>query len=94
MSSKSTNYLMQNKVFSWIALGTAGLLLIPLFGGWPWTISDFVIMGILIFGSATLFILLARRFQKQRIIIGIALALAFLWLWAELAVGLFTNWGS
>jgi len=101
---------MQNKIFFWIALTTAFLLLLPFLAmkfDWRfpdpgnsvsdkvvWTQSDFIIMGILLFGSGSLYVLVARRVSKHRLIIGIALALAFMWLWAELAVGVFTNWGS
>ena len=31
---------------------------------------------------------------KNRLAIGIVVAAVLLWLWAELAVGVFTNWGS
>jgi len=61
-----------------------------------WQIGDFIIMGALIFGTASLFILSAKKIQKKshRILLAIALFLGFVWLWAELAVGIFTNWGN
>lgn len=60
-----------------------------------WTLSDFIVMGILILGISSLFVLVAKMTPKKyRTIIGIGFLLAFLWLWAELAVGIFTNWGS
>jgi len=51
-------------------------------------------MGTLIFGMGSLYALVARRVRKHRFIIGGVFVLTFLWLWAELAVGVFTNWGS
>jgi len=58
-----------------------------------WALSDFIVMGTLLFGMSSLYVLI-RRIGKHRLVIGIAFLLAFLWLWAELAVGVFTNWGS
>lgn len=90
---------MQNKVFIWLALATGLILLVPLIAMQftdevAWTFSDFAVMGALIFGTGSVFVLLARRTRKHRIAIGLVLLAAFLWLWAELAVGIFTNWGS
>lgn len=65
--------------------------------GVNWTLFDFIVMGgALIFGISTIFIVAARTIQKtsERVVVGIILAFAFLWLWTELAVGIFTNWGS
>lgn len=61
-----------------------------------WNFADFIVMGTLIFGLSSSFVLVAKKVQKksQKIAIGVAFALGFLWLWAELAVGVFTNWGS
>lgn len=74
-----------------IALATGLILLIPLLGDWPWTLSDFVIMGALLFGTRLTYELIARRLRntKKRVILGIVLAVAFLLIWVELAVGLF-----
>ena len=92
---------MQNKVFLWIALATGLILLIPLIAMQftsevNWTLWDFRAMGVLLFGTASLFVLAARKIRNNshRIAIGIAFAVALLYLWAELAVGIFTNWGS
>jgi hypothetical protein len=92
--------MMQNKAFLWIAMATGFILLIPLTSmrfnsEVNWTLFDFILMGTLLFGSSTVFVLTARRISKKyRAAIGIAFAAAILWLWAELAVGVFTNWGS
>jgi hypothetical protein len=88
-----------------VALITLGLLLIPLAlqltigtgvdgQGFNWTISDFVIIGSLIFVAGILIDWARRSAGKYRITAIALIVLAFLWLWAELAVGVFTNWGS
>jgi len=99
---------MKNKIFIWIALGTTFLLVLPLllmkfrvplydpgsgYGLLSWDFFDFIVMGALIFGTSSLFVLAARKIQKKshRIVLAIILLLGFLWLWAELAVGIFTN---
>ncbi|APU67266.1 MAG: hypothetical protein VX712_08000 [Bacteroidota bacterium] len=74
----------------------AGILLIPLIAMQftsevDWKSSDFVIMGILLFGTALIIELALRKFSstKSRIIAcGIILFALFL-IWAELAVGIF-----
>jgi hypothetical protein len=64
-------------------------LMIPLLGNWPWTGSDFVIMGILIFGAGTAYELISRFLPRRKMIVGIIVLLALLLAWAELAVGIF-----
>lgn len=101
---------MQNKVFVRIAFATGLILLIPFSfmqlqvqlpdqASTPseinWDLTDFIAMGTLIFGISSLFVLGGRKVHKQyRLVIGVISLILFLWLWAELAVGLFTNWGS
>lgn len=111
MKEKNTDIIMQNKVFVWIALGTAAILLIPLIAmqfnwvkpdptnpldqGVNWSLGDFVVMGTLLFGAGSLFVLVARVTpRKYRTLLGIAFVAALLYIWAELAVGIFTNLGS
>jgi hypothetical protein len=67
------------------------LLLVPLLGKWPWTLSDFVIMGMLLFGVGLIYELVVRKIgnKTRRIVFGVLLALAFLLIWADLAVGIF-----
>jgi hypothetical protein len=100
MKAKNSDIILQNKVFLWITLATGSILLIPLIamqftGEVNWTLLDFVTMGFLLLGTGSMFVLTARKIDKKyRVSIGIAFIIAFLWLWAELAVGVFTNWGS
>lgn len=100
MKAKKNDILMQNKVFGWIAIGTAMVLLLPLIAMQftnevNWSLGDFVIIGTLLFGSGSLFVYVARVTpRKYRLVIGALFVAIVLWIWAELAVGVFTNWGS
>ncbi len=99
MKTNSTDIIMQNNVFIWIALAISLILLIPLVAMQftdevAWSPIDFATASALLFGSGLVFTLAARRWRKYRVVIGIVLAAAFLWVWAELAVGVFTTWGS
>ncbi len=100
---------MQNNYILRPLIGTALILLVPLIamqfefsdidpgggaGGVNWTLSDFVVMGALLFITGCMLELAWRKTGKYRVIAMAGIAFAFLWLWAELAVGVFTNWGS
>ena len=93
MKIKNTDFLMQNKVILWVALGTGLLLLIPLIGmlvssKWNWGFFDFIFMGALIFGTGLTFVLVARQMNNlyYRIAVGVAGAAGFLLLWVNTAV--------
>ncbi len=82
-----------------ILLATIGILLIPFFAmqfdtGVNWSRSDFVIMGTILFVTGLLLDLVWRKAGKNRVLAAGVVIFLFLWLWVELAVGLFTNWGS
>lgn len=74
---------------------TAILLSIPLIGGMVsaevnWSLSDFVIGGLLIFVVSTVEVMLWRTLPKKRRWPVMLLLLAlFVVLWAEMAVGIF-----
>lgn len=97
---KSKTNTVKNSIVR-VALITAGLLMIPIVGkqvggGWNWTLSDFIIAGALIFITALIieFVRHAVRNNVQRIAFIAIILLGFVYIWAELAVGIFTNWGS
>lgn len=103
---RKEDILLHNKIFAWLALGTGLLLLIPAVimllnlvppnpsnpadQGFNWSPLDFVVAGILIYGTSSLFVLTARHTpRKYRLSIGLGFLAAFLYAWAELAVGVF-----
>lgn len=78
--------------FPWRATGWGGaafLLLLPLVANAPWTLSDFIVMGVLL-GAVGLLLELAARASGNlfyRAGAGIAVAAAFLLIWVNGAVG-------
>lgn len=63
--------------------------------GFNWTLSDYLVMAALILGVSSLFAVAAKILpRKYRLPAGVVCVGLFLYLWAELAVGIFTNWGS
>lgn len=61
-----------------------------------WGLEDLISVLILVLGAGSLFTLVVRYVHNpaHRALIGLAVVLLVLYLWAELAVGVFTNWGS
>ncbi|MBT8078768.1 MAG: hypothetical protein KJO31_09315 [Gammaproteobacteria bacterium] len=90
---------MRNGVFAWVALGACLVLLVPLIAMQftdevRWDTADFLVMGILLLGTGSLFVLVSRKVpRRRRAAVAIAFAAAFLYVWAELAVGLISNLG-
>ncbi len=100
MNLSLQRFVMRNSTFAWIALATVLLLSIPLIAMCftsevNWSIADFAIMGILLFGAGSAFVMIARKSpRKHWALIGMLLVVAVLYLWAELAVGVFTDLGN
>lgn len=100
MNSRTNGVLMRNSVFLWITIATGLLLLIPLIAMQftsevNWNMTDFVVMGLLLFSAGSVFVLVSRRSpHRRRVVIGVTVAAALLYIWAELAVGVFTNLGT
>lgn len=93
LMNKQNDFLMNNKIFLWGALATVLLLMIPFVGsmvsdGWQWTLLDYIVMGILIFGTGATFVFIARQMNNlfYRLAAGIAGVAAFLLVWVNLAV--------
>lgn len=87
---------MQNKRLIGILLSAAMLLLIPpvamqFTNEVSWTLFDFIVMGVLLFGTGLLCELVLRKVKhtRNRILICAIVLAAFFLIWAELAVGIF-----
>jgi len=90
----------QAKPYLGVIAATLVLLSIPLIAMQftnevNWTGSDFAIMGLMLLVTGSIAVTIYNRAKPNRrwLLIGAVLAL-FVYLWAELAVGIFTNWGS
>ena len=100
MRSNSSEMALKDSAFFRLALGSAVLLLIPLIAmGFTsqvdWSLADFMVMGLLLFGSGSLCIAVSRRLERKYVALAITLITALLlYVWAELAVGLFFTFGS
>ena len=100
MKQDNKDVVFQKSIFIWIAVATGMILLVPLAAMQfttevNWDETDFIVMGFLLFGMGSLFVLVARRVPRgRRVIFGGLFVAAFLYIWAELAVGIFTNLGS
>ncbi|HZW20766.1 hypothetical protein [Noviherbaspirillum sp.] len=100
MNTKRNDFVARCGVFIRIALATGLLLLIPLAAMQftsevNWDMTDFIVMGFLLFGTGSTFVLVSRKAPRNyRLAIGAAFTLALLYVWAELAAGVFTNLGS
>jgi hypothetical protein len=87
---------MENKRL-FIILGVASLLLLIPFIftqidiGFNWGFGDFVVMGIMLYGTGLLMEGVLRKVKSttNRVIIGGIILLVFFLVWAELAVGIF-----
>lgn len=100
MESQRKNQKNRVSVYWWPFLVTVITLLIPLSAMQltdqvNWDRSDFIVMAVLIFCLSSLCAFISNRIAvKYRMAVIAAFVVAFLYLWAELAVGVFTAWGS
>lgn len=86
---------MKNKRFIGILLTVTMLLCIPLIAMQftnevNWTLSDFIIAGVLLLSTGIIIEAVARNVRNRKTRIGIVLGIliAFFLVWAELAVGI------
>ena len=58
-----------------------------------WTLSDFIVAGILLFGTGIAIEVIARNIKDRKTKIGVLIALSILFflVWVELAVGIFNK---
>lgn len=84
-----------SKSILWVAFITALILSIPLVAMQftnevNWSVADFIIMGILIFGTGFSYVLLTRSSLNiiHRAAVALAIGSTFLLVWSNLAVGL------
>ena len=78
------------------AIVTVLILMVPLIAMQftdevDWDLTDFVVMGALLFGTGLVYELIARKVTgpRNRAILAIVLVGAMLLIWADLAVGIF-----
>jgi hypothetical protein len=88
--------ITKNKRLIGIVLIVALLLLIPLIAMQftdevDWSPFDFIVMGVLLFGTGLMCEFVLRKVKKARYRVALvgAILIAFLLIWAELAVGIF-----
>ena len=84
--------IMQNitrRLVMWAAV-VALILLVPLLARAPWDLADFVVAGVLLFGTGLTYELIAKKGGTfaYRAAVGIACAAALLLVWMNRAVGL------
>lgn len=90
---KERSIMLESSFYRYIAglaLATVFILLVPLVARWPWTTTDFVFAGVLIFGTGLMYLLIARSGGGvvYRAAVGVALAAVFLLIWGNAAVGI------
>jgi len=88
--------IIENKRFIGIVLIIVFLLLTPLIAMQftnevNWNLADFVVAGVLLFGTSLICEVVMRKVKEtnHRIILCAAILVALLLIWIELAVGLF-----
>ena len=100
MIAQKSPVLFRRAAFGWAALAACTLLLIPLTAMQftqevRWSIADFAVMGLLVFGMCCVFTISARLLpRKYWAVAAVVCSATFLLVWAELAVGVFTRLGS
>ncbi|MEZ4857997.1 MAG: hypothetical protein R2781_04240 [Flavobacteriaceae bacterium] len=90
---------MKNKRLLIILIVASVLLLFPLIAMQfseevNWTLSDFLVAGILLYSSSLLCELILRKVKKRTLRIALcgALLIVLLLIWAEMAVGIFGSY--
>lgn len=95
-SQTKNTFILQNKVFAWLAIATLALLAVPFVAMQftnevVWTWFDFVAAGGLLYGVGLAFVFVARKTRGQYTLLVVGFAIALVLIWVELAVGFFSN---
>ncbi len=92
----TTSFVKKNRNIGIIGLVTLAILAAPLIAMQftdevQWNLFDFIVAGILLFGTGLLWEFSTRglKDRRQKIIIGLVLLAALSFVWVELAVGIF-----
>ncbi len=72
----------------WAAL-VASILMLPLLANAPWTISDFIFAGVVLFGSASVYEFTTKNMNNKthRMVVGIGVLTVVLLIWAWAVAG-------
>lgn len=96
MKANKTAGSTRNKNLAIVVLVTALILAIPLIAMQfteevDWKLADFLVIGALLLGTGTTFVLGAEKLDSSlsRIVLGVVLLVVLILIWAELAVGVF-----
>lgn len=84
---------MQNSTFRILGIPTLILLILFLLQ-FNWDETDYIVLGIILVIVVAAIELITKKAGKYKIYAIAAIVITALWLYVELAVGLFTNWGS
>ena len=93
MKSIVNNLIPITNGFYRVAIASVIILLIPLIAMQfthevNWDKKDFIVMGVLLFGMGSLFVLVSRKVPQKRFLIGAIFLAILLCIWAQLAVGI------
>ena len=98
---KTTTSGLEIKHVVQVVVVTFLLLLMPAIGmqvnnDVNWSLTDFLVAGTLLFVTGTILQMIVHVVQdkQRRLLFVCGLLLLFAYIWAELAVGIFTHWGS
>lgn len=72
-----------SKRLSMWAMLVASILMIPLLGQFPWTLSDYVFAGVVLFGSATAYELITKNMRNEmhRLVVGFIILTFIFLIW-------------
>ncbi len=93
MTTNNYNMILSKRLGIFFSIATL-ILLIPLIAMQftsqvNWKLSDFIIVGILLYGTAFLINLIITSSKKHKTILIVTILVLLLLIWMEMAVGLF-----